>query len=308
MPTLLLFALCYQRTSLLSLGNNHQSVCSRAPPQRDMGSAREPRPALIEIVEPDPADCPSINLPPEGNVKLRNYRLLTENLRAYTPTGDVHTSPCKGKLVAKFDSCASISPPRARILELLRDEDPGRDALEAIVRPAPRRLQRPLDEDARRFLQRALQSPSPYLSPASTPELRVRHPESSNSSLEPSPPESSMFASERTSISNAERSLAEELREAEEDAHTGASSSPIRQEMLREFGQCDDTGREAYERERLGKLALSVEEDETEAGGLSLAARRLDALLAESRALHDELAGIQRDLQVLAQRLARREP
>ncbi|KOB72233.1 Uncharacterized protein OBRU01_12618 [Operophtera brumata] len=266
-----------------------------------MGSAREPRLALIEIIEPDPADCPSMNLPPEGNVKLRNYRLLTENLRAYTPTGDVHTSPCKGKLVAKFDSSASISPPRARILELLRDEDPGREALEAIVRPAPRRLQRPLDEDSRRFLQRALLSPSPYLSPASSPEPSVRPPESSDSSSEP---ESLTPSNERTSISNAERSLAEELREAEEDAHTGG----IPREILREFTQRDDTGQEAFERERLGKLALSVEEDETEAGGLSLAARRLDALLAESRALHDELAGIQRDLQVLARRLARREP
>lgn len=268
-----------------------------------MGSAREPRPALIEIVEPDPADCPSINLPPEGNVKLRNYRLLTENLRAYTPTGDVHTSPSKGKLVAKFDSCASISPPRARILELVRDEDPGREALEAIVRPAPRRLQRPLDDDARRFLQRALQSPSPYLSPATTPEPQVRPPESSSSESPLDSPilgnsDSESPTNERTSTPNAERSLAEELREAEY-AHT----SGVRQEMLREFQR--DSG--AVERERLGRLALSVEEDESD-GGLSLAARRLDALLAESRALHDELASIQQDLQVLARRLARQDP
>lgn len=264
----------------------------RAPPQRDMGSAR---PALIEIVEPDPADCPSVLLPPEGNVKLRNYRLLTENLRAYTPTGDVNTSPTKGKLVAKFDSCASISPPRARILELVRDGDPGREALEAIVKPAPRRLQRPLDDDARRFLQRALHSPSPYLSPAATPEPQVRPPECSSS--ESSPRDSPIPTNERTAP-NGERSLAEELREAEEKAHIGG----VRPEVC---FQREGTG--AVERERLGKLALSVEEDEGD-GVLSSAARRLDALLVESRALHAELASIQADLQVLAGRLARTNP
>lgn len=272
-------------------------MCERAPLQRDMGSAR---PALIEIVEPDPADCPSILLPPEGNVKLRNYRLLTENLRAYTPTGDVNTSPTKGKLVAKFDTCASISPPRARILELVRDGDPGREALEAIVRPAPRRLQRPLDDDARRFLQRALHSPSPYLSPATTPEPQVRPPEPSSSESSPSessPPESPIPTNDRT-VPNGERSLAEELREAEEEAHPVG----VRQEVR---FQRECTG--AFERERLGKLALSVEEDESD-GGLSMAARRLDALLAESRALHAELASIQADLQVLARRLARTDP
>lgn len=265
--------------------------------RRAMGS-EAPRAALIEIVEPDPEDCPSLNLPPEGNVKLRNYRLLTENLRAYTPTGDVHTSPSKGKLVAKFDSFASISPPRARILELVGEGDEGREALHAIVRPAPRRLQRPLDDDARRFLQRELHSPSPYLSPAASPEPRDRPPESSSS--EPSPPESPAPIKERKPLSKRSLSLADELREAEEDSYSGES-----RESFPEF----HPGREAYERERMGRLALAVavEEDETAAGGLAVCARRLDALLAESRALHDELAGIQQDLQVLVARL-RRQP
>lgn len=262
----------------------------------------EPQGAIhyIEIVEPDPEDCPaSVSLPPEGNVKLRNYRLLSENLRAYTPTGDIHTSPTKGKLVSKFDVCSTISPPRAKILELLRPEDPGRDALEAIVRPAPRRgLSRPLDEDTRRFLQRALMSPSPQgLSGAPTPEPKYDSPE---------PEQRAETPQERPPL-KAERSLADELREAEEDELSGGN---MRRELLREFRRRGGGVREAFERERMGKLALSVEEDEGECveSGLTAAARRLDALLAESRDLHEELAGIQEDIQVLARRVSRRNP
>lgn len=265
----------------------------------------EPQGALhyIEIIEPDPEDCttPTASLPPEGNVKLRNYRLLSENLRAYTPTGDIHTSPAKGKLVSKFDVCATISPPRARILELLRPEDPGRDALEAIVRPAPRRgLTRPLDEDTRRFLQRALLSPSPQgLSGAPTPEPQSESPE-----LEQK--ETPQVEEPQQSLKT-ERSLADELREAEEDELSGSN---MRRELLREFRRRGGGVREAFERERMGKLALAVEEDEGECveTGLTAAARRLDALLAESRDLHEELAGIQEDIQVLARRVARCNP
>ncbi|XP_049871697.1 uncharacterized protein LOC126370704 isoform X2 [Pectinophora gossypiella] len=264
----------------------------------------------IEIVEPAAEDCLA-SLPPEGNVKLRNYRLLSENLRAYTPTGDIHTSPTKGKLVSKFDVWGSLSPPRARILELVRPTDPGRAALEAIVRPAPRRgLARPLDEDARRFLQRALLSPSPQNSSnGATPEPQVHTQLSSERER-----------TERTEAQNdnvdedcrqannqnsKERSLADELREAEEEERSGGS---IRRDLLREFRRRGGGIREAFERERLGKLALSVEDDEgEECGGLSAAARRLDALLAESRELHDELANIHEDIQVLARRVARRD-
>lgn len=263
----------------------------------------EPPAPRIEIVEPEPDQC-SVPLPPEGNVKLRNYRLLSENLRAYTPTGDVHTSPSKGKLVSRFDICATISPPRAKILELLRPEDPGRDALEAIIKPAPRRgLARPFDEDTRRFLQRALLSPSPQgLSAAPTPEPLTEMP------CEPSPEESMESTPNNTTDSlRTVRSLADELREAEEDERTGGH---IRRELLREFRKRGGGLKEAVERERMGKLALSVEEDDGECvdSGLSAAARRLDALLAESRDLHDELAGIHEDIQVLARRVARRDP
>ncbi|XP_053607383.1 uncharacterized protein LOC128673504 isoform X2 [Plodia interpunctella] len=261
---------------------------------------------FIEIVEPQPDQC-SGPLPPEGNVKLQNYRLLNENLRAYTPTGDIHTSPQKGKLVSRFDICATISPPRAKILELLRPEDPGRDALEAIIKPAPRRgLTRPLDEDTRRFLQRALLSPSPQnLSMNPTPEPHAetinRH---SDEEFEVKKTEES--ASVVNQNCSAERSLADELREAEEDERTGRN---IRKELLREFWKRGGGVKEAFERERMGKLALSVEEDEEyQDTGLSAAARRLDALLAESRDLHEELAGIQEDIQVLTRRVARRNP
>ncbi|KAM3959137.1 LOW QUALITY PROTEIN: uncharacterized protein ACR2FA_006819 [Aphomia sociella] len=245
----------------------------------------------IEIVEPKPEDCSGAP-PPEGNVKLRNYRLLSENLRAYSPTGDIHTSPSKGKLVSRFDVCSTISPPRGKILELLRPEDPGRDALEAIIKPAPRRgLARPLDEDTRRFLQRALLSPSPQgLSPAATPEPLSQFSEPSETLVES---ENFTRTSEKLKT---EVSLADELREAEEDERSGGH---IRRDLLREFRRRGGGIKEAVERERLGKLALSVEEDEGECqdSGLTEAARRLDALLAESRDLHEELAGIQEDIQ-----------
>ncbi|XP_075991826.1 uncharacterized protein LOC142987145 isoform X2 [Anticarsia gemmatalis] len=269
-------------------------------------TARDESPApthYIHIVEPPPEDCDASALPPEGNVKLRNYRLLTENIRAYTPTGDVHTSPSKGKLVSRYDVCSTISPPRAKILELLRPEDPGREALEAIVRPAPRRgLTRPLDEDTRRFLQRALQSPSPFLSASSTPEPRHRPPDTPQSDVEPEQAVAAEETSHKPKNSNVERSLADELREAEEEERSGG----IRRELLREWRKRG--ARDAVERERLGRLALSVEDDEEEECGLSATARRLDALLAESRDLHDELAEIHEDLQVLARRVARRDP
>lgn len=255
----------------------------------------------IEIVEPDPDDCAPGTLPPEGNVKLRNYRFLSENLRAYTPTGDIHTSPTKGKLVSRYDVCATISPPRTRILELLRPEDPGREALEAIVRPAPRRgLSRPLDEDTRRFLQRALLSPSPQgLSAAATPEPQMRNEPAEQRIEVPR-------QNQEPRRSKAGQSLADELREAEEDERKGGS---IKRDLLWEYRRRGGGVQEAFERERLGKLALSVEEDEAEGpqAGLGAAARRLDALLAESRALHDELAGIHEDIQVLARRV-RRDP
>lgn len=92
---------------------------------------------------------------------------------------------------------------------------------------------------------------------------------------------------------------------AEEEEKSGSN---IRRELISEFRRRDDGIREEVERERLAKLALSVEEDDGEEdSGLSAAARKIDALLAESRNLHEELAGIQQDLQVLARRVARRD-
>ncbi|XP_028158902.1 uncharacterized protein LOC114351781 [Ostrinia furnacalis] len=262
----------------------------------------QPECTHIEIIEPDPEDC-SEPLPPEGNNKLRNYRLLNEKLRAYTPTGDVNTSPSKGKLVSRFDVCSGISPPRSKILELLRPEDPGRETLEAIVKPAPRRgLARPFDEDTRRFLQRALLSPSPALSAAPTPEPRkeVNNKEENNEIIEN---QESFTPKPRDPRS--ERSLADELREAEEDERSGGNN--VRRDLLREFRKHGGGVKEAVERERLGKLALSVEEDEEESddSGLTAAARKLDALLAESRGLHEELAGIQQDIQAQSARACR---
>ncbi|XP_013147179.1 PREDICTED: uncharacterized protein LOC106110040 isoform X2 [Papilio polytes] len=249
----------------------------------------------IEIVEPAPEDCPAITLPPEGNVKIRNYRMLNENLCAYSPTGDVNTSPDKGKLVSKYDVYSTLSPPRQKILELLRPEDPGRDALEAIVRPTPRRgLARPFDDDTRRFLQRSLLSPNTQVSTPSTPEPRLSESKDRDQK-----------SNEQQSIKS-ERSLADELKEAEEEEKAGG----IRRDLLREFRKRGGDMKEAMERERMGKLALSVEEDEQDVAeecGLSGAARRLDALLAESRSLHEELAGIHEDMQVLARRTARRD-
>lgn len=98
--------------------------------------------------------------------------------------------------------------------------------------------------------------------------------------------------------------MADELREAEEEELTGG----CRRELLSEFRKRGGGGvREAVERDRLGRLALAVEEDEEECA-LTATARRLDVLLAQSRDLHSELADIHADLQVLARRVARRDP
>lgn len=270
------------------------SVAARAPPGRDMNVfTQTPRDETrathyIEIVEPDPAACEPRALPPEGH-----YRLLSENLRAYAPAGDGH----KGALL-RYDLSATMSPPRSRILELLRPEDPGRDELEAIVRPVPRRgLTRPLDDDTKRFLQRALQSPSTLYSTSATSQPHHR-PEPLESDNEPELASAADETSHRARSSALERSLADELREAEELADGGAQLSLL--------GGARGTGGGAIERERLGRLALAVEEDEEE-GALGATARRLDALLATSRDLHAELADIHADLQVLARRLASRD-
>ncbi|XP_063618078.1 uncharacterized protein LOC134790975 isoform X1 [Cydia splendana] len=258
-------------------------------------SARAASPALIEIAEPDAADCPTLALPPEGNVKHKNYRMLNENLRAYTPTGDIHTSPEKGKLVAKFDVSSSISPPRARILELLRPDDPGRESLEAIVRPVSRRgLTRPLDEDTRRFLQRALLSPSPYGFSADSPEPLHRSAKAPYTT-EPTTPEPEEKPSQKKG-----RSLADELRDAEDET---SEKKDIYLEFIKRGGGLKD----AVERERLGKLALSVEEDSDSESedSLTIAARRLDALLEESRGLHKELQDIHQDMQAQCVRAGR---
>lgn len=235
---------------------------------------------FIEIIEPNTEECPVISLPCEPNVPFK-YRLLNENLQ--------NPSDLKTKLMPRFDVSA-ISPPRSKILELLRPEDPGRDALEAIVRPVPRRgLTRPLDEDTRRFLHKALQSPNYHTVPQRTA------PETSKSQ--------SIESTTRFKTSEAEVSLADELKEAEDE-----QGGHIKRELLREFRRRGGEFTEAVERDQLGKLALAVEEDDDEDDGLCAAARRIDALLAESRDLHEELAGIQEDLQVLARRIARRDP
>ncbi|KAJ0181538.1 hypothetical protein K1T71_002260 [Dendrolimus kikuchii] len=228
---------------------------------------------FIEIIEPNPEECPVYTIPREPNVPFK-LRLLNENLH--------NPSDPKAKLMPRFDVSA-ISPSRSKILELLRPEDPGRDALEAIVRPVPRRgLTRPLDEDTRRFLQKALESPSFLTDPLQS----VTEPQNSD--------EQSIESTPKSISSQAERSLADELKEAEEDEQSG---SHIGHELLCEFRRRGGGIRESVERERLGKLALSVEEDDEDDAGLCAAARRIDALLAESRDLHEELAGIQEDLQ-----------
>lgn len=267
------------------------SVCA---PQSDDAAV----PAIV--IEENPQDCSAGSLPPEGNGKLRNY-LVTDSLGTYT-IGDRSN---KGKLVSKFDVWSSISQPRAKILELLRPEDPCKEALEAIVRPASRRgLTRPYDEDTRRFLQRVLLNPS-----LSTIDLSQTENLESESQFSLTEREKAKNLETQRKItvhaSKQERSLADELKEAEEDERSGAN---IRRELLREFRKRGGSIREAMERDRLGKLALSVEDDEIyEECGLTAAARRLDALLVESRNLHEELAGIHEDMQVLARRLARRD-
>ncbi|GBP53197.1 hypothetical protein EVAR_8974_1 [Eumeta japonica] len=260
-----------------------------------------PAPARIEVLEPSADRCSAVPSP-EGHIKLRNYRLVGDGLRAYTPTGDVNTSPSKGKLVARWEFCADVSPPRKRILELVLPEQPGSDVLEAIVRPAPRRgPARPLDDDARRFLQRTLLSPSPPgLSAAPTPE--------------PTPGGDMTLRTDRYNhaLDGTGPSLADELREAEEKEKFGNFEIRETSDELLISG----LARDALERERLGRLALSVEQDDSEGdaaeeaseganehgGALSAAARHLDALLAESRHLHDELAEIHQDMQVLMRR------
>ncbi|KAJ8729757.1 hypothetical protein PYW08_001338 [Mythimna loreyi] len=280
----LALALRPRRALSASARARHRAACSvvaRAPPGRDMNvftqtPRDEPRAThYIEIVEPDPAAC---------EPAPAHYRLLSENLLAYAP-GD----SLKGSLM-RYDLSATMTPPRSRILELLRPEDPGRDALEAIVRPVPRRgLTRPLDEDTKRFLQRALQSPNTIYSGSATSQTHHRPPEPSESDNDPESTSAADETSYKSKGSALERSLADELREAEEAELGGA-----RRSLLLGGGR-GGRGGDAVERERLGRLALAVEEDEDEALGAT--ARRLDALLATSRDLHAELADIQADLQ-----------
>lgn len=248
-------------------------------------------PPIIVVEESDPRDVATVTLPPEGNVSLRDYRLVSENIRAC-----VRTSSTKEDLVSKLDVWSSVSSSRDKILELLRPEDPGKDALEAIVRSTPRRgLARPYDEDTKRFLQRALKTPSPTSIAQSEPDSRLATTEDKDDKPK----------HKTDSDDKKERSLADELREAEEDEVSGAK---MRRELLREFRKRGGGIRESMERDRLGKLALAVEEDEDdEECGLTAAARQLDALLVESRSLHEELAGIHEDMQVLARRVARRD-
>ncbi|CAG4991515.1 unnamed protein product [Colias eurytheme] len=180
-----------------------------------------------------------------------------------------------------------LSPRRVKILELLKPDDPGRDELEAIVRATPRRgLIKPYDEDTWRFLQRT--------HPPNAQSTPVAEKEQTSPKKQPRQPDSKR-----------ERSLADELREAEEDEQSG---SHIRRELLREFRKRGGGIREALERERLGKLALAVEDDEEDfedENGLTAAARRIDALLAESRNLHEELAEIHEDIQAESDRACR---
>ncbi|CAH2105126.1 unnamed protein product [Euphydryas editha] len=253
-------------------------------------------PSFLVIEESDPQDRSAITLPPAGNVSLRDCRLVSDNIRAYSTTGVVHNSSTKEDLTSKLDVWSSVSSTRDKILDLLRPEDPGKDALEAIVRMAPRRgLVRPYDEDTKRFLQRALRTPSPTSLSQPEPVCRLGTTEDKDGK-----PNQKTNADPKK-----ERSLADELREAEEDDSSGAK---IRRELLREFRKRGGGIRESMERDRLGKLALAVEEDEDyEECGLTAAARQLDALLVESRSLHEELAGIHEDMQVLARRVARRD-
>ncbi|CAH2269372.1 uncharacterized protein LOC120637169 [Pararge aegeria] len=270
------------------------SVCSHALAPDTKTTAVPP----VTIDETDSQSVPEET--PEG-ITLRNYRFINENIREYIPSvknSDIHTSVVKGKFVS---SVLAISPSScAKILELLRPEDPGKDALEAIVRPTQRRgLSRPYDEDTKRFLQRALLAPNGF---TSTPEQNSRLSENFEDSGEESELKKNSVVSSSNSTKT-ERSLADELREAEEDELSGAN---LRRELLREFRKRGGGIREAMERERLGKLALAVEDDEDfEDCGLSAAARKLDALLVESRSLHEELAGIHEDIQVQSARARR---
>ncbi|OWR49831.1 hypothetical protein KGM_201896 [Danaus plexippus plexippus] len=269
------------------------SLCAR-----DDSKPLLPSPSII-AEEPHPRDSPAAIQTVE-NIRLQSYREVKENITVNTPSGEVLASQNRATIVSRLDLITSISPTRNKILELLRPEDPGKDTLEAIVRPTPRRLVRPYDEDTRRFLQRALLPPdSQQFSRLSKSDSDQRR---------------SVAENERDEIDNKqkreihdfkkERSLAEELREAEEDEKSGPH---IRKQLLREFRKRGGGTREAMERDRLGKLALAVEDDEEidEDYSLSAAARKLDALLVESRNLHEELAGIHQDIQTQCARACR---
>lgn len=215
-------------------------------------------PARGHIAVLEPAAVTESALPPEGNVKTGNYRLVHEHVRAYTPTGDR-----AGGLVARFEPCAVLQPPRTHILRLLKPADPGRDLLEDIVRPAPRKTHGYLDRDARAFLQRNLLSPSPTLSGVGSPE----HPRT------------------LPKISRNVMSLAEELQEADKRA----GGKPW-------WG---DGGRRLdLKKPRRPSLSAEhrhiLESDEE----LSRAADQLDHMLEESRELRAKLAEIRDDFQV----------
>lgn len=135
---------------------------------------------------------------PEGNVKYKNYKTVAgAPIRMYTPSGDIHTTPKKGKIVPKYELFEDSLMPRDRILSLINPESFGAKELEAIIRTTSSR-RRAIEilrssnisslDDKIDYLNSLLYTPSPsamsimsddsvftdrFLTPSPTPEPSV---------------------------------------------------------------------------------------------------------------------------------------
>lgn len=133
-------------------------------------------------------------LTPEGNVKYKNYKVLAPtnaSIRIYSPSGDINTTPKRGKIVPKFEINETVLH-KEKLIELIEDDSPFKAELRAIIRPtglsrqnleALRRTNASRLEDYIQFMNSVNFTPSPsfsmfsddveyYTSPPETPEFK----------------------------------------------------------------------------------------------------------------------------------------
>lgn len=258
------------------------------------------------------------HLTPEGNVKYKNYKVLPINvpIRMYTPSGDVNLTPKKGKIVARFELFDDFNSKRDKILSLISNSTPCNEALKEIIKPPalnrktietlklsnPSRL-----DDYMSFL--ANQTPSPCFSMFSND---VEHLDISYCAT----PENTRAVSRQhrsivsVSVDHNEMCLSDELLQAERcnmrscTPKSGRKTpSENKRLIVRDFLQRNMI-LESANRDRLAKLALTIEEDVDEFSCYSIIAstrilqNKIADMLKEIKDLRENLFEIQDDVKV----------